>query len=171
MFALMNTVNLSFRYSEKEYSRAVRAHYASRLRLPLDIAVTVALFVVGLYELRSGSQAFGIFVLCACGVFAVMLVAAFAVIPKLAFRQPKLRQEYSLTFSPQGIHFQTADIDSQLQWKMYSHALVDRHSFLLYHGSNDFTVVPKRVFQSATERELFERLLAANVPKVVDKSK
>ena len=37
----METVNLSFRYAEQDYVRAMRAHYVSRLRLPLDIAVIV----------------------------------------------------------------------------------------------------------------------------------
>ena len=39
--ARMDTVQLSFRYVEQDYVRAMRVHYASRLRLPLDIAVIV----------------------------------------------------------------------------------------------------------------------------------
>jgi hypothetical protein len=167
---VVDTLTLSFRYSEQQYARAVRTHYASRLRLPLDILVTIALVVGGVYELRSGSQSFGIFLLSAAGVFTLILIAAFVVIPKLAFRQPTLREHYSLTFSPEGIHFQTTDIDSQLQWKMYSHALIDKESFLLYYGSNQFTVIPKSAFQTAAEREAFERLLADKVSKVVNKS-
>ena len=81
-----------------------------------------------------------------------------------------LHEEYSLTFSPEGIHFQTTDIDSQLQWKMYSHALIDKESFLLYYGSNQFSVIPKSAFQTAAEREGFERLLANKISKVVNKS-
>jgi hypothetical protein len=42
----METVNLSFRYAEQDYVRAMRAHYASRLRLPLDIAVIVGIAVI-----------------------------------------------------------------------------------------------------------------------------
>jgi|NGEPerStandDraft_6_1074524.scaffolds.fasta_scaffold48004_2 hypothetical protein len=62
----------------------------------------------------------------------------------------------------------TRHIDSQLQWSMYSHALVDAHSFVLYYGSRSFTVIPKRVFPTA-EREAFEKLLARNVPEIVRK--
>jgi hypothetical protein len=46
----METVNLSFRYADEDYVRAMRAHYASRLRLPLDIAVTSGVAVFGAYE-------------------------------------------------------------------------------------------------------------------------
>lgn len=115
----MQTVNLSFRYAEQDYARALRAHYASRLRLPLDKAVMVGIAVVGAYEWRSGSHGFGKTLLCLSGIFAVMLVVAFTVIPTIAFRrQPKFRGDYWLGFSPQGIHFQTAHIDSDLKWGM-----------------------------------------------------
>ena len=133
----METVSLSFRYAEQDYVRAMRAHYVTRLRLPLDIAVTVAVAVLGTYELRSGSRALGITLLCLSGVFVLILVAAFAVIPRIWFRsQPKFRDEYSLRFSPEGIHFQTAHIDSNLQWTMYTKALVDSYSFILYYGTH-----------------------------------
>lgn len=101
-----------------------------------------------------------------------MLVAAFAIIPTIAFRrQPKVRDDYSLSFSPQGIHFQTAHVDSDLKWSMYTSALVDAHSFILYYGSQQFTVIPKRVFQDVSQRQTFEKLLVQNVSKVVDKTK
>src|SRR6266481_7221467 len=146
MMIAMETVDLAFRYAEQDYVRAMRAHYASRLRLPLDIAVIVGLAVLGAYEWRSGSHGFGITLLCVSGIFALMLVAAFAIIPRISFRsQPKFRDDYALRFSPQGIHFRTAHIDSDLQWSMYTSALVDAHSFILYYGSQQFTVIPKRV--------------------------
>jgi|HubBroStandDraft_5_1064220.scaffolds.fasta_scaffold30471_3 hypothetical protein len=170
--ARMDTVNLSFRYVQQDYVRAIRAHYASRLRLPLDIAVIVGGVAIGAYEWRSGSQGFGITLLCVLGIFALMLVAAFAVIPTVAFRrEPKFRDDYSLSFSPQGIHFQTAHIDSDLKWSMYTSALIDAYSFILYYGSEQFTVIPKRVFQDISQRQTFEKLLAQNVSKVVDKTK
>ncbi|PYV49434.1 MAG: hypothetical protein DMG92_10945 [Acidobacteria bacterium] len=168
----METVNLSFRYAEEDYVRAMRAHYASRLRLPIDIAVTVGVAVLGAYELRSGSHAFGIALLCVSGIFALILIAAFAVIPRISFRtQPKFRDEYSLRFSPEGIHFQTVHIDSDLQWGMYTSALVDAYSFILYYGTQQFSVIPKRVFRDGSQRETFERLLLQNVSRVVDKTK
>ena len=44
-----STINLSFRYLESDYVRAMRAHYASRLRLRLDIVVIVATVAFGVY--------------------------------------------------------------------------------------------------------------------------
>jgi hypothetical protein len=128
-----STVNLSFRYLEIDYVRALQAHYASRLRLRLDIAWSSVLAGIGAYLWQSSSTRWlGIGCVIVAASFVLMLVFAFMVIPRLAFRrEPKFRDDYSLTFSPDGIHFQTVHIDSQLQWAIYSRALVDGHSYVL----------------------------------------
>ncbi len=164
-----STVSLSFRYLERDYVRALRAHYASHLRLRLDIVVTVILSIIGAYLWRSPIlHLLGLACLVVAVAFALMLVAAFTVIPPLAFRrEPKFRDDYSLTFSSEGIHFRTAHINSQLQWSMYSRALVDAHSYLLYYGSRQFTVIPTRVFQNAEQQQAFEQLLTQHVSQIV----
>src|SRR6185369_5523609 len=100
--------------------------------------------------------------------FALMLIAAFVVIPPLVFRRErKFRDDYALTFSPEGIHFRTAHIDSQLQWSMYQRAQIDAHSYLLYYSTRQFTVIPTRVFESEQQRRTFEQLLIGHVPEIV----
>jgi hypothetical protein len=164
-----STVNLSFRYLESDYARALRAHYASRLRLRLDIIVAIVLAGAGAYLWRSPNLHWlGVGCVLVAVLFSLMLVAAFTVIPRFAFRrEPKFRDDYALTFSQEGIHFRTAHIDSQLQWSMYSRALVDAHSYVLYYGSRQFTVIPKRVFQSAEDQQAFDRLLVQHIPQIV----
>ena len=161
-------IQLSFRYSESDYVRALRAHYASVLRLRLDLVVTVILVGIGVYLWRSPSLGWlGITCVVLAVTFGLLLVAAFTVIPRLAFRDPKFRDEYLLTFAPDGIHFRTAHVDSQLQWSIYSRALIDAHSYVLYYGARQFTVIPKRVFQSAEQQQAFERLLTQRVSRIV----
>jgi YcxB-like protein len=164
-----STINLSFRYAERDYVRALRAHYASHLRLRLDIAVTVFLAGSGVYLWRSPSGHWlGLACIVIAIAFGLMLVAAFTIIPSLAFRrEPKFRDDYSLTFSPEGIHFCTAHIDSQLQWSIYSRVLIDAHSYILYYGSRQFTVLPKRVFQSVEQQQAFEQLLTDHVSPIM----
>jgi hypothetical protein len=144
-----------------------------RLRLPLDVAVTIAMAVVGLYFWQSPeSRWYGAALVGVAGVFAVMLIAAFGIVPRFIFRrEAKFRDEYALTFSSDGIHFRTDYIDSQLQWGMYSWALTDSHSFVLYYGSGSFTVIPKRLFQSPEQQKAFEELLAQKIPKIIQKSR
>ncbi len=164
-----STVTLSFRYLERDYVRALRAHYATLFRLPWDIVATVVLVSIGAYLcwsqgpdwLRIGCLIIGV-------TFALMLVAAFIVIPPLAFRrEPKFRDDYTVTFSPEGIHFRTAHVDSQLQWSLYSRAFVDAHSYMLYYGNHQFTVIPKRVFQSVEQQQAFDQLLTDHISKIV----
>ena len=48
-----SAIHLSFRYSEQDIVRAMRAHVASRLRLKLDIAVVVATALLAVYLWQS----------------------------------------------------------------------------------------------------------------------
>jgi hypothetical protein len=164
-------INLSFRYSKSDIVRAMRSHYASRMRPRLDVAMAVGLAVVGAYLWRSPSSHWsGIFFVCASAVLVLFLLAAFVIIPPLAFRmEPKYRDDYSLEFSMEGIHFRTVHIDSKLQWSLYSRVLVDSYSYVLYHGTRTFSIIPKRVFQSPEQQKAFEQLLAQHVPKIVTK--
>lgn len=150
----------------------MRSHYASLLRPRLDIVVTVGLAALGVYFWRSpSSHWFGVLFVGASAFFGLILVAAFLVVPPLAFRhQPKFRDEYSLTFSPEGVHFQTAHIDSHLEWSIYSSVRVDAYSYLLYWGTRTFTTIPKRVFQNTQQQGAFEQLLEERVPKIVRKA-
>lgn len=166
------TISLSFRYSESDIARAVRSDYASRMRPRLDIVMAIGLAAAGAYLWRSpGSHSSGVFAIGASAAIVLLLLAAFVVAPSLVFRlNPKYREDYSLTFSAEGIHFRTVHIDSQLQWSLYSRARIDAHSYILYHGTRTFTVLPKRVFESSEQERAFEELLARHVAKIVKKN-
>lgn len=168
---MSKTINLSFRYAKSDIVRAMRAHNATQMRPRLDIFLTATLAAAGAYFWSSsGSHWFGIFCVAVSGAFLLILLAAFVIIPPLAFRlNPKYRDDYSLTFSPDGIHFRTVHVDSQLQWSLYSRALVDAYSYVLYHGARMFTVIPKRVFQNSEEQNAFERMLGQHIPKIIAK--
>jgi hypothetical protein len=166
---MSSTINVSFKYTERDYVRALRSHYTSHLRLRLDIAVTILLGSIGIYFWRLPNRHWlGVICVVMAIAFGLLLITAFTVIPPLAFRRsPKFRDEYSLTFSPEGIHFRTARIDSQLQWSIYSNALIDPHSYILYYGSRQFTVLPKRVFQNVEQQQAFEQLLMHHISPIV----
>jgi hypothetical protein len=164
-------VHLNFRYSEQDYVRAMRTHYRSKLRLPLDIGVIVITTAIGGYLWRSGDSSWFTFtLLLLASLFALMLVTAFLVIPSFVFRrEAKFRDDYDLSFSPESIHFRTVHIDSQLEWNLYSQALIDSHSYILYYGAGSITVIPKSALKSAHQRESFEQLLSQHIPKIVRK--
>jgi hypothetical protein len=137
--------------------------------LTVDILVIIILIAAGTYLWRSPELRWlGIGLVSIAAAFALVLIAAFTLVPRLVFRrEPKFRDQYSLTFSADGIQFRTAHINSQLKWSMYSRALVDVHSYLLYYGSRQFTVIPKRVFQTSHQQQAFEHLLVQHVSPIV----
>lgn len=145
----------------------------SPLRLLLDVSFAVVLAGIGAYLWRSSNLHWlGVACVVVSICFALLLVIAFTVIPLLVFRrEPKFSDDYTLTFSPEGIHFRTANIDSQLQWGTYSRVLIDAHSYLLYYGSRQFTVIPKRVFQSIEQQQEFEQLLVRHISEIVRRDK
>jgi 4-amino-4-deoxy-L-arabinose transferase-like glycosyltransferase len=163
------TVQLTFCYAEKDYVQAVRAHHASRLRWRLIIFLLIVVIGAGIYILRSNrNDWFGVVILSSAVLLALLFAALYFIMPRLNFRrEPKFRDEYSMTFSPDGIRFRTAHIDSQLQWSIYSRVLIIPDSYLLYYGMYNFTLVPKQAFQSAEQEQAFATLLAQHVPEIV----
>jgi hypothetical protein len=140
-----------------------------RLRVRFDFVAAIVAALLGAYTWRSPDYHW-LAVICVVASVALVLIvfAAIVVIPPLAFRrEAKFRYEYLLAFAENGIHFHTAHIDSQLQWSLYSKALIDAHSYVLYYGVGQFTVIPKRVFQSAEQQEIFDQLLTRHVSKMV----
>ena len=168
---MTTSIHLSFKYSKSDVVSALRAHYRSRLRLPMDVAALVLLAVIGSFFWRSSDEHWlGVFFVTGAVAFGILLISAFTLIPALIFRrEPKYRDEYSLTFSAAGIHFTTVHVDSRIEWKMYTNALVTAHSYILYYGGSTLTVIPKRVFESTEQQEAFDELVVANIPKVVRK--
>jgi hypothetical protein len=165
------SIHLSFKYAESDVVSALRAHYRSRLRLPLDISVTALLIFLGCYFWRSSdSHWLGVLFVTVAATFAVILISVLGLVPVLIFRrEPKYRDEYSLDFSSEGIHFWTAHIDSRLEWSLYTNALVTDQSYILYYGDSALTVIPRRVFDSTEQQNQFDELVVANIPKIVRK--
>lgn len=117
--------------------------------------------------------------LCACGSFLVVgaglwwgaqfvivgLLEAFNLLPAAALRamiefraNPKFREEFQLTLTPESLHFRTATIDSTLKWTLYSEFFETDRAFILAYGKRMYTVIPKRALdndsQSCEIREL-----------------
>jgi len=133
-----------------------------------DVAFAVVLCGIGVY-LCGYASVYWLGILCVVlgAVFALILLAALTLIPYIVFRiEAKFRDEYSLEFSPEGIHFRTAHIHSQLQWSLYTRALVDAQSYLLYYGRRQFTLVPNRVFESDLQRQAFDQLVTEHISRV-----
>jgi hypothetical protein len=72
---------------------------------------------------------------------------------------PKFREQFEVTFTQQGIHFSTPTIDSHIDWTFYHYVLEDDQLFLLVYGKWMYSVIPKRAFANASERDAFRDLM------------
>jgi hypothetical protein len=79
-------------------------------------------------------------------------------------RNPKFRDEYTLTFADDGLRFTTVTIDSKLAWSHYDNVIEDAKIFLLRYGKSLYTVVPKRAFKDQAEQARFRTLLQSKIP-------
>jgi len=168
-----SAVSLIFNYLETDYVRAMRAHYASYLRVWRDICIIVVAGTAAAYLWSvPGFHWLGVALFVLSAAMALILIAAFAVIPPWVFRRnPKLQDEYSFEISPEGIHYGTLHIDTHLQWSLFTRTLMNSHSYLLYWDSRAFILIPKRVFQTSEQQTAFEQLLAEYVPEKAGKTK
>lgn len=162
---MQESIPINFRYTKDEYLRAVRFHYSRTLRVKLDVAVAILAGIAGIYLLYTdGLSWIGLSAVIACCAMLLIVFVALVIAPNQAYRgSDKLKHDYHLTFGEDGIQFRTSGIDSRLDWDIYDYWIEGPEFFILYYGKNQFSVIPKRAFQSDTERKRFADLLSAKV--------
>ncbi|MEP7076623.1 MAG: YcxB family protein [Acidobacteriota bacterium] len=158
-------IKVVFTYRREEYMRAIRRHHRRRMHLIQDGIVGVVALASGLYLLSLGDSIFGWIALITSLMLAAMVAYALLLLPALIYRwDPKLKNEYRLSFSDDEIVFQTDDIDSVLKWTLYHSWMGDDDFYILYHGKRDLTVLPRRAFTSPEDDTRFAKLLTQKLP-------
>jgi len=136
----------------------------ARNHLRIGAATGAAVLVAGAATVFFGAERYFWLGVALCGIGLALpttIAVALLVFPRMALAgNAKLLDQYQLTFSRDGIRFQTTSIDSKLAWSLYTRATEVRDFYLLYWGRRQFTVVPKRAFESAADMQAFEALLA-----------
>lgn len=160
-------MKVKFQSTKQEYARACWMHFKTRFHLKLDAALIVLGVALGGWLLSEGETFWGGLLLGIMGLFVGLLVTVRFIIPYYVYQQYILnRGEYSLDFTEEDIHFKAANIDSRLNWSMYTHALSGQEHYLLYYGKNQYTIIPRRVFESADQLNDFDHLLRQKIKNV-----
>jgi len=161
----MPLIEVAFRNTEKEYGEALRFYYGRLLKTKIDVMIAVGSICFAVIELLIWGYSSTVLFTFAIGiVFLGMLGFLNFVIPIIHFRQqPKFRDLYMLGFSDEGIRFKTDSIDSMLKWTQYHEVWEGPKFFLLIYGKATFTIIPKRVFETNEQQELFKSLLRNHV--------
>jgi len=162
----MNAVTLQFTYTEAEQVRAIRLYYDKNYNGKFDVLVCIVGIAFGLLlgtQLNDWQNAKYLFLLF--GLLLTLIGYCYLVLPYKIYRNdPKVKEEYRLTFDDAGLHFQTKDIDSQIGWGLYNKVWRDRELIVLVHGKRTMTILPLRAFNSPADVEAMNSLLSRHIP-------
>jgi len=161
----MPIIRVEFLYQPGEYARALRYVQVRRLLSWRDSIVALFVIAISIFLWVTGGFTFWVTLFCAVGILLLAMIAfGIFVTPVLVERsQPKLRERYQLTFSDDGIHFITANIDSQLSWNLYS-TWWDGPDFLFFFsGKRDLSVIPYRAFSNPVDIDAMRQLARRHI--------
>ena len=158
-------IETTFTFTRDEYLLAMKRHYKTALNVWRDVFVGVAAIAVGLYLAFAYGTEWFVWLLVTLGAILLALVAyAIFLLPKMIYNsQPKLKNEYRLSFSDDGIGFKTDGIDSTLQWSLYQSWLSDNDFYVMYHGKRDLSVIPRRALVSDDDDSRLREMLENNI--------
>lgn len=99
-------------------------------------------------------------------VFLPLLIFAVSIKEKKEFRSNyKLREEIFCEVNSQGVTFSTNNEDSLIEWSQFRAIKELKNTFLLYQTTTKAIVVPKRVFYSEKDSQLFKKLFSEHMPE------
>jgi len=169
--ARMNEANVEveYQYTEAEYLAANRLFLFRTPNVMLRLivfaifalmsAVLFSLLFSDLFPLWAGA---GIVILFLAALFFNVLVG----LPRKYFRgNANFRDKYQITFSDDGLHVRTTQIDSKQSWSLYTKAFEGHDMYLLIYGTDIrmMTMVPKRAFKSADQENLFRAMIKRHI--------
>ena len=166
----MQPIQLKFTHTEAEYLAATRLLLIGHKVLLIRTAVFLVLVILGIMMMSLvGDFEFPLWAAMALGVVIAVGFAYMGLVdaPRRYFRKdPKMRDEFVLTFSEEGVAVKTPQIDSKLAWSLYKRVLENKSLYMLVYNDParmTMTVVPKRVFRDASEELEFRGLVHRQV--------
>lgn len=157
----MEQVDIKFQYTEQEYAKAVRKYLLvtdTIKKLDLVLAI-IGVPCALVYFFLASYNWFSILLLVCAVLFTGFIGLQYLYVPMLTFRKtPKFKEEYHLTFTADGILFETATIHSELKWDAYTAFWESEDCYYLVQEEHIYTILPKRVFGNDAEKLAFERM-------------
>jgi hypothetical protein len=162
---MATTVDLSFQYTEDEFVSAVRAYMMRSPGLIIPFVCGLLLLFLAALLLAFEIDSFFLYI-CTFGGVLLLSVEGFLFFsgPRWRFRsEPKIRNQFFLQFSEDGLLFKSSQIESKVQWQLYTRFIESRQSYLLIYGENMYSIIPKRAFSDAGQEAAFRSLLSRKI--------
>ena len=155
----------TFTFKRDEYILAMKRHFKTALHVQRDVIGGIAAIAGGLYLAFTYDSGWFAWLLVALGTVLLAMVAyAMFLLPRMIYNsQPKLKDEYRLSFADDGIGFKTDSIDSTLQWSLYQSWLSDDDFYIMYYGKRDLSVIPRRALDGDDADRRLREMLENNI--------
>ena len=165
----MESVQLNFKYTEEEYLAAVRLFVWRSKETLVRLVVTYILITFGIILLPLLID-LGLPLWAPISLLLLVGIAFFhgflVDLPRRYFRgDPKFRDEYSLSFSDEGIGFKTRNISASVAWSLYTGIIENESFYLLIYGKNiaSVSIIPKRAFRDSKQEAAFREMVRRHI--------
>lgn len=160
------SVSFVVQLKEKEF---VRFSLYSQYKAFFVMAIGITIFFI-VYFFTLTDLSFLEIILLSVGVtlivFLPVLFFAVSIKEKKEFRSNyKLREEVLCEVNSEGVTFSSNNEASLIEWNQFRTIKELKNTFLLYQTATKAIVVPKRVFYSEKDRQLFKNLFSEYMPE------
>lgn len=164
---MVENIVIRFQPELRDQIRASLVHYRQGVLRICDRVAGTAMLIAGLMLFVTGWPWWLLTIFCLIGFAEWSDVLHFHTLRAWLFfrRNKKFSDEYTVTFTPEGLHFKTVSIDSNLAWSIYDNVVEDSVVFLLMTGKSFYSVMPKRAFRDEDEVNRFRKMVQASIPK------
>ncbi|QDV22897.1 YcxB family protein [Aureliella helgolandensis] len=160
-------IRVSYRLSLSEFMRACEAHWRAQRQGTVSNAIAGALALatgIGLWFFNWFWLALTLAIL---GCALLGLIGIRQVLWRKAFRDArKYHGEISVSFSNDGVHVETLEGKSDLNWGFFSWYLDTPEHVLLYMTKRTFSVIPRSAFSETRTEDAFRLLVTSKLPVI-----
>ncbi len=157
----MNAVELTFKYTQKEFVKAERKYmFGSKIITKTSVVIEALYFPFSIWYLYyTSANALSIVAVVIATLALIMGCIRYIYEPMYRFkRTAKYQEEYNLILGMDGIKFKTPTIHSELNWEVYVGLWESDECYYLVQASRMYTLIPKRAFADMTSQQAFEEI-------------
>ncbi|WEK56049.1 MAG: YcxB family protein [Candidatus Cohnella colombiensis] len=158
-------MKLSFKYSEREFIKAMNQSDGEYKHIIPVSLIAVALLVYGINQYMNGSNTIFVASIIVIPIILMfVLIARFIIVPRIVFRkEPKYKEEYQLEFLEDEILFTAGALKSSIPWSFYKQVNETKEFMYLKYSRRGFAIIPKRIFKNEEETGKFRSLISRKI--------
>jgi hypothetical protein len=158
-------ISVSYQPSLRDVLHAARVAEGATWKTPSRVAAVFLLaFSVVFFYWRIPGWGILFLALALAELFNLLPMSALAAWLEFK-RNPKYREQFHLTLTPEHLAFRTTTLESTIKWEFYTRFWETNRAFVLAYGRGVPTVIPKAAFVADADRQAARELLTEVVTK------